>query len=101
MYIFIRNMIRKKRNILMILLQKISQRSNLREKDKILDQKIDSINSLNFPDLQKAPNSILSKLEWANMNDLKNLKNIEIKERGKGGSALILSKSHCKSMILS
>ena len=34
-------------------------------------------------------------------NDLKNDKNIEIKEAGKGGSVVILSKYHYKSMILS
>ena len=72
-----------------------------RNRDKILDQNIDSLNNLNFPDLQKAPKSNLSKLEWAVMNDLKNVKNIEIKEADKGGSVVILSKSHYKSMILS
>ena len=56
---------------------------------------------MNFPDLQKAPKSNLSKLEWAAINDLKNDKNIEIKEADKGGSVVILSKSHYKSMILS
>ena len=56
---------------------------------------------MNFPDLQKAPKSNLSKLEWADINDLKNDKNIEIMEADKGGSAVILSKSHYKSMILS
>ena len=72
-----------------------------RNRDKILDQNIDSLNSLNFPDLQKSPKSNLSKLEWAAINDLKNDKNIEIEEADKGGSVLILSKSHDKSMILS
>ena len=72
-----------------------------RNRDKILDQNIDSLNSLNFPDLQKAPKSNLSKLEWAAINDLKNDKNIEIKETDKGESVLILLKSHYKSMILS
>ena len=72
-----------------------------RNRDKILDQNIDSLNSLNFPNLQKAPKSNLSKLEWAAINDLKNNKNIEIKEAGKGGSGVILSKSHYKSMMLS
>ena len=52
-----------------------------RNTDKILDQNLDSLNSLNFPDLQKAPKSNLSKLEWAAIDDLKNDKNIEIKEK--------------------
>ena len=51
--------------------------------------------------MQKAPKSNLSKLEWADINDLKNDKNIEIMEADKGGSAVILSKSHYKSMIIS
>ena len=72
----------------------------LRNRDKILDQNIDSFNSLNFPDMQKAPKSNLSKLEWAAINDLKNDKNIEIKESDKEGSVVILSKFHYKSMIL-
>ena len=72
-----------------------------RNRDKILDQNIDPLNSLNFPRLQKAPKSNLSKLEWAAINDLKNEKNIEIKEADKGGSVVILSKFHYKSMILS
>ena len=72
-----------------------------RNRDKILDQNIDSLNSLNFPNLQKAPKSNLSKLEWAAINNLKNDKNIEIKEADKGGSVVILSKSHYKSMTLS
>ena len=72
-----------------------------RNRDKILDQNIDSLNSLNFPDLEKAPKSNLSKLQWAAINDLKNDKNIEIKETDKGGSGVILSKSHYKSMLLS
>ena len=72
-----------------------------RNRDKILDQNIDSRDILNFPDMQKAPKSNLSKLEWAAINDLKNDKNIEIKEADKGGSVVILSKSHYKSMILS
>ena len=72
-----------------------------RNRAKILDQSIDSLNSLNFPNLQKAPKSNLSKLEWAAINDLKNNKNMEIKEAGKGGSGVILSKSHYKSMMLS
>ena len=55
--------------------------------------------SLSTKDL--APKSNLSKLEWAAINDLKNDKNIEIKEADKGGSVAILSKSHYKSMILS
>ena len=54
-----------------------------RNRDKILDQNIDSLNSLNFPNLQKAPKSNLSKLEWAAINNLKNGKNIESKERTK------------------
>ena len=52
-------------------------------RDKILDQNIDSLNSLNFPSLQKAPKSNLSKLECAAINNLKNGKNIECKERTK------------------
>ena len=72
-----------------------------RNKDKLLDQNIDSLNNLNFPDMQKAPKSNLSKLKWAAINHLKNDKNIEIKEADKGGSVVILSKSHYKSMILS
>ena len=51
--------------------------------------------------MQKAPKSSLSKLEWAAMNDVENDKNIETKEADKRGSVVILSKSHCKSMILS
>ena len=54
-----------------------------RNRDKILDQNIDSLNSLNFPNLQKASKSNLSKLEWAAINNLKNGKNIESKERTK------------------
>ena len=61
-----------------------------RNRDKILDQNIDSLSSLNL----KAPKRILSKLEWVAINDLKNDKNIEIKEVDKGGSMGILSKSH-------
>ena len=72
-----------------------------RNRDKILDQNIDSLNSLNFPDLQKALKSNLSKFEWAAINDLKNDKSIAIKEADKGGSVVILSKIHYKSMILS
>ena len=56
---------------------------------------------MNFPDLQKAPKSNLSKLEWAAINNLKNDKSIEIKEANEGGSVVILSKSHYKSLILS
>ena len=55
-----------------------------RNRDKILDQNIDSLNSLNFRNLQKAPKSNLSKLEWAAIKDSKNDKNIEIKEADKG-----------------
>ena len=51
--------------------------------------------------MQKAPKSNLSKLEKAAINDLKNDKNIEIKEADKRGFFVILSKSHYKSMILS
>ena len=72
-----------------------------RNRDKILGQNIDSLNSSNFPDLQKAPKSNLSKLECTVINDLKNDNNIEIKEADKLGSIVILSKSHFKSMILS
>ena len=46
-----------------------------RNRDKILDQTIDSLNSFNFPDMQKAPKSNLSKFECAAINDLKNGKN--------------------------
>ena len=72
-----------------------------RNRDEILDQNIDFLNSLNFSDLQKAPKSNLSKLKWAAINDLKNDKNIEIKEADKGGSVVILPKSHYKSTIFS
>ena len=44
---------------------------------------------------------LLFKARMAAINDLKNDKNIEIKEVDKGGSVVILSKSHYKSMILS
>ena len=71
-----------------------------RNRDKILEQSIDSINSLNFPNLQKAPKSNLSKLKLTAISDLQNDKNIEIKEVDKGGSVVILSKSHYKSMAL-
>ena len=54
-----------------------------RNRDKILDQNIDCLNSLNFPSLQIALKSNLSKLEWAAINNLKNGKNIESKERTK------------------
>ena len=54
-----------------------------RNRDKILDQNIDSLNSLNFPNLQKAPKINLSELEWAAINNFKNGKNIESKERPK------------------
>ena len=69
-----------------------------RNRDKILDHNINFLNTLN---LQKAPKSNLSKLKWAAINDLKNDKNIEIKEANTGESVVILSKSHYKSMILS
>ena len=72
-----------------------------RNRDKILDQNIHSLNSLNISDLQKPPKSNLSKLKWAAINNLKNDKNIEIKETDKRGSTINLSKSHYKSMILS
>ena len=55
-----------------------------RNRDKILDQNIDSLNSLNFRNLQKAPKSNLSKLEWAAIKDSKNDKNIAIKKADKG-----------------
>ena len=42
--------------------------------------------------MQKAPKNNLSKLEWVAINDLKNDKNIEIKEADKGGSVAILPK---------
>ena len=60
-----------------------------RNRDKILDQNIDSLNSLNIPDLQKALKSNFSKLELATINDLKNGKNIEINEADKGGSVVL------------
>ena len=67
-----------------------------RNRGKILDQNIDSLNSLNFHDLQRSPKNNFSKLEWAAINDLKNDKNIAIKEADKGGSIVILSKSIIK-----
>ena len=72
-----------------------------RDRDRLLDQNTASLNSLNFPYLQKAPKSNFSKLQWAAINDLKNDKNIVIKEVDKEGSVVILPKSHYKSMILS
>ena len=66
----------------------------LRNRDEILDQNISSLNSLEFPNLQKAPKSNLSKLEWVAINDLSNDKNIEIKEADTGRSVVIFSKSH-------
>ena len=72
-----------------------------RNRDKILDQNIDSLSSLNIPDMQKAPKSSLSKLEWVAINDLKNDKNIEVMIADKGESVVILSKSNYKNMILS
>ena len=51
--------------------------------------------------MQKVPKSNLSKLEWAAINDLKNDKNIEVKEADKGESVVIFSICHHKSMILS
>ena len=60
-----------------------------RNRDKILDQNIDSLNSLNILDLQKALKSNFSKLELATINDLKNGKNIEINEADKGGSVVL------------
>ena len=66
----------------------------LRNRDEILDQNIGSLNSLEFPNLQKAPKSNLSKLEWVAINDLSNDKNIEIKEADTGRSVVIFSKSH-------
>lgn len=61
-----------------------------RNRDRILDQNIDSINILNFADLQKALKYNHSKIELVAINDLKNDKNIEIKEADKGGSVVIL-----------
>ena len=49
----------------------------------------------------KKQKSILSKPEWVAINDLKNDKNVEIKETDKEGSVVILSKSHHKNTILS
>ena len=77
-----------------------SEFNPVRIRDKILAQNIDSLNSLNFPDLQKAPKNSLSKLEWTAINDLKNDKNIKIEEAEKEGSMVILSKFHYKSMKL-
>ena len=54
---------------------------------------------MNFPKLQKSTRKQPS--EWTAINDLKNDKNIEIKEADKAGSFVILSKSHYKSMLLS
>ena len=51
--------------------------------------------------MQKTPKSNLLKLKLVAINNLKNDKNIEIKEADKGGSIVILSKFHFKSMILS
>ena len=51
--------------------------------------------------MQKTPKSNLLKLKLVAINNLKNDKNIEIKEADKGGSVVILSKFHFKSMILS
>ena len=62
---------------------------------------VDSLSSLHFPNLQKAPKRNLSKLEWVAINDEKNDKNIEIKEADKGGSVVVVSKFHYKSMLLS
>ena len=56
---------------------------------------------MNFPDLQKAPKTNLSKLEWMVIHDLKYEKNIEIEKTGKGRSVVTLSKSHYKCIILS
>ena len=69
-----------------------------RNRDKILDQNTDLLNSLNIPDLQKAPKCNFLKLDAATKN-LKNGKNVEIKEADKGGSVVILSKSYYKSTI--
>ena len=80
--------------------KKTNQFSTLLGRDKVLDQNIDSLGSLNFPDLQITPKSNFSKLEWEAINDLKNGSNVEIKGVGKGGSAVILSKSHYESMTL-
>ena len=71
-----------------------------KNREKKLDPNIDSHN-LNFPDLQKAPKTNLSKLEWMVIHDLKYEKNIEIETTGKGRSVVTLSKSHYKCIILS
>ena len=55
---------------------------------------------MNFPGLQITPKSNFSKLEWEAINDLKNGSNVEMKGVGKGESAVILSKSHYKTMTL-
>ena len=83
------------------IIKNISEFYPPRNKDNLLDQNIDSLISLNFPDMHKAPKSNLSKLERAAISDLKNDKNTEIKKTDKGGFVVILSKSHYKSMILS
>ena len=48
-------------------------------KDKILEEKTDTVNSLNFTGMQKSLKSNHSKLELGVINDLKNDKNREIK----------------------
>ena len=55
-----------------------------RNRDKILDQNIDSLNSLNFPDLQKSTKKQPFKALMGGYKHLKNEKNIEIKEADKG-----------------
>ena len=57
-----------------------------RTRDKVLHQNINSLNGLNFPDLHKAPKSNFSKLKWPAINNLKNDKNMDIKEVNEGGS---------------
>ena len=66
----------------------------LSKANKILDQNIESLDSLNFLELQKSPKSKLLKLKWSAINDLKSDNNIEIKEAVKAGSMVILSKTH-------
>ena len=68
-----------------------------RNRDEISDQNIDSLNIFNFPNLEKGPKSNISKLKWLAVNDLKNDKNIEIKELDKGGTVVFLLKFHYKS----
>ena len=68
-------------------------------RDKTLNRNIDSFNSLNFPDFVKSNKKQPFKAVTDGYKRVN--KNIQIKEAGKGESALILSKSHYKNMKLS